>query len=313
MADRIPDLLSVDFAALDTLCRVHAQGSFTRAAETLGVNQSAVSYTVEKLRRVFADPLFVKEAGRQMPTLRCDGIVARAQSLLEDYRDMAMPEAFDPALARAEIVIACNYYERLLVIPAVASRLRSAAPGIVLNIVNSSSDGHQKLLDREADFLLGPFQRPESGFYFEELFEEEYVCLMDRDHPATAGPLTLAGYLALEHVLITYGGGWKSRFLQEIEATGRRFEVAMKVPSPAGIGHLVAGTRLVATVPARLARRIGAGQAIVACPVPAPFKLGLVWTARTNRSPLHRWIRGAILAALDEVGLQADAGVSAAP
>ncbi len=301
---RIPDLLSVDFAALDALCRVHAQGSFTRAAQALGVNQSAVSYTVEKLRRVFADPLFVKEAGRQVPTPRCDAIVARARTLLEDYRDMAMPELFDPAQARGEIVIACNYYERLLVIPAVASRLRREAPGIVLNIVNSSSDGPQKLLDREADFLLGPFQRPESGFYFDELFSEEYVCLMDRDHPAAAGPLDLETYLALEHVLITYGGGWRSRFLMEIENSGHRFAIAMKVPSPAGIGHLVAGTRLVATVPARLARRIGAGQAIVPCPVPAPFRLGLVWTARTNLSPLHRWLRGAILSAIDEAGLR---------
>lgn len=303
MHPRFPDLLSVDFAALDTLCRVHAQASFTRAAESLGVNQSAVSYTVEKLRRIFNDPLFVKEAGKQVPTPRCDSIVTQSRRLLDTYRDMATPDAFDPAKAQAEIIIACNYYERVLMIPAIARRLQREAPGIRLNIVNSFSDGPQRLLEGQADLLLGPFLPAESGYYFKELFEEEYVCLMDPDHPSAGGTPDLAGYLAFSHLIVTYGDRWKSRFLQEIEAAGHELTVAMKVPSPAGIGQLVSGTRLVATVPARLARRIGQGQAIVPCPVPARFKLTLAWTARTNTSPLHGWIRDTIRSTVSEMAL----------
>lgn len=300
MPPKTPDLLQVDFAALDTLCRVHARASFTRAAEGLGVNQSAVSYTIEKLRRVFEDPLFVKEAGKQVPTPRCAAIVAQSLHLLDGYRAMATPEAFHPAKARAEITIACNYYERVLMIPLIARRLQAAAPGIRLNIVNSSSDGHQRLVQGQADMLLGPFQPVESGFYMETLFDEEYVCLMDKDHASSNTTPDLETYLAFQHLLITYDGGWKSKFLQELEAAGHELAVAMKVPSPAGIGQLVSGTGLVATVPARLAQRIGDGQAIVPCPVSARFKLCLVWTARTHASVLHSWVREAIRTVLAE-------------
>ena len=86
----------------------------------------------------------------------------------------------------------------------------------------------------------------------------------------------------------------RTRHLQEIEASDRQLSVAIYVPSPAGIAQLVSGTRLVATVPERLAERIGAGQAIVPCPVPVPFKIGLVWTARTHASPIHQWMRKTI-------------------
>ncbi|MDA3887952.1 MAG: LysR family transcriptional regulator, partial [Allgaiera sp.] len=153
-----PDLLSVDFAALDVLCRLHATGSFTRTAEALGVNQSAISYTIAKLRRVFDDPLFVKQAGRQVATPRCDALAAGAAQLLDAYRGLATPEVFDAGRARAEVVIACNYYERLLLIPAIARRLHEVAPGIRLTITNASSDGPKRLLWDEADLLLGPLQ-----------------------------------------------------------------------------------------------------------------------------------------------------------
>ena len=286
-----PNMLSVDFAALDVLCRLHATGSFTRTAEALGVNQSAVSYRIDKLRQVFGDPLFVKEAGRQVPTRRCDAIVAGARGLLEDYRALALPEAFDPASARADVTIACNYYERLLLIPTIARHLRDIAPGIRLTVTNASSDGPQRLIDDEADLLLGPLQEAGSGVYAERLFDDHYLCLADAGHPCAGSAPSLETYLSLDHILITYDGSWKSRYLQELEAMGHRLQAAMRVPSPAGVAQLVSGTRLVATVPARLGNLIGTGQGRFACPVPAPFPLGLTWTARTHSSALHRWLR----------------------
>lgn len=286
-----PDLLSIDFAALDVLCRVHASLSFTRTAEALGVNQSAVSYTIDKLRRVFADPLFVKQAGRQVPTPRCDAIVARAAALLEDYRALSAPEVFDPSRIAAEVTIACNYYERLLLIPAIARHLLDVAPGLRLTVINASSDGPKRLARDEADLLIGPEMPLESGLHFADLFGEHYTCLCDPAHPAAGTAPPVDRYVALDHILITYDGHWRSRYIQEVEAAGHRLSVAMRVPSPAGIAQLVSGTRLVVTLPARLADSIRGDLAGFACPVPAPFRMGLSWSARTHAAPLYRWLR----------------------
>ncbi|MBE3639264.1 LysR family transcriptional regulator [Mangrovicoccus algicola] len=289
-----PDPSGIDFGTLETLCLLHRTGSFTRTAELLEVNQSAVSYTVDKLRRLFDDPLFVREARRQVPTERCSAIVAEAARMVQDFRRLAAPDSFDPATTHARFVIACNYYERLLIIPPLVHALRQQAPGLQLEIVNSGDEGHDRLLAAEADLLIGPFRRLESGFMSRKLTEERYACLMDPSHPAAGSAPELAAYLEFEHVLITYGGLWKSRYVSELEEMGHAFVPAIRVPSPAGVPELIAGTALVATVPHLLAAHLKGPMRLLPCPVPAPFDVLMVWTRRTHDQPMHRWMRDLI-------------------
>ncbi|WP_304618021.1 LysR family transcriptional regulator [Paracoccus sp. (in: a-proteobacteria)] len=285
----------LDFTALETLRLVHDLGSFTAAAERLDVNQSAVSYTIAKLRAAFGDPLFVREGGRQVPTERCERLLAQARQMLDLLDGMAQPERFDPARATGSVTIACNYYERILLIPRIVAALRAEAPGMSVRVINALGDGHHRLLAREADVLVGPFGRSESGFHTRRFYAEEYACLMDPSHPMAGKPLTVEDYFALRHVLIDYGGGWKSAYLQELEAAGHRLEPTLTVPSPAGLAELLSGSNLVATVPRRLGARIADRLAMSACPFRGRFDLSVVWTARTNASAMHRWLRDVIL------------------
>lgn len=289
------DPRSLDFTALETLRLVHDLGSFTAAAERLGVNQSAVSYTIAKLRGCFGDPLFVREGGRQVATERCEQILAGARQMLDLLDGMARPDHFAPATASGTITIACNYYERILLIPRIVAALRAEAPGMTIRVVNALGDGHHRLLSREADVLLGPFARSETGFHSRRLYAEDYACLMDPSHPMAGKPLTVRDYLALRHILIDYGGGWKSAYLQELEAAGHRLEPTLSVPSPAGLAELLSGSNLVATVPRRLGARIADRLAASDCPFRGRFDLSLVWTARTHGSAMHRWLREVIL------------------
>ena len=66
------DPTSIDLAALSMLSLVFEKKSFSAAAESLGASQSTVSYTVEKLRKTFNDPLFVRKGEKIVPTLRCE-------------------------------------------------------------------------------------------------------------------------------------------------------------------------------------------------------------------------------------------------
>lgn len=293
---------SIDFAALKTLRLVHDLGSFTAAAEKLDVNQSAVSYTIDKLRRAFQDPLFVRERGFQVSTERCDQIVAKSVEMLDSLAALARPDEFHPEKSDRTVTIACNYYERILMIPRIITALRQNAPAMKVEVVNSRGDGHLRLLEREADVLIGPFLRPESGFYSRRLYSEEYVCLMDPEHPLAGQRMDVERYLDLDHILITYGGTWKSAYLGELERLGHDLRPTLSVPSPAGLQMLISGSSLVATVPRRLARVIGEGLLTCDCPVQGKFDLALVWTARTNASAMHGWLREIILKCCAQIG-----------
>ena len=293
-----PDPQNLDFRSLEILCVVHRERSFGRAAELLQVNQSVVSYAIAKLRKTFGDPLFLRVGSRTEPTARCEEIVAWAHDALTDFEAVRITAPFDPATARARFVIACNFYERLLLIPSIVAMLRGAAPGLDLEIVDAAGTGHERLQSREADLLIGPYRRQDAGFYSRTLLTDSYVCLMDRAHPqARSGDdLTLDAYLALDHILITYGGRWTSPFVTGIERAGYRLEPAIRVPSPAGIAELVKGSTLVATIPARLAAGLGRGLVTMPCPVDAELPVRLVWDTASHHAPISRWARDRIAA-----------------
>ncbi|MDN3721910.1 LysR substrate-binding domain-containing protein [Roseibium salinum] len=250
-----------------------------------------MSYTIDKLRNVFQDPLFVRQARRLHATARCDGIVHEAERLTTEFRQLAAPPEFDPHTAAQKFTIACNFYERVLIIPDIVHALKKEAPQLDLEIIDSAGIGHERLRLNEADLLLGPFERDEPYFFRRDLYKERYVCLLDPSHPKAGGDLSLEDYLGLEHVLVTYGGQWRSRYIIELERQGRELKVAIRVPSPAGLELLVSGSDLVATVPERLAKVVGQGLRILPCPVQTTIAIRLVWTTLTHRSPIHMWVR----------------------
>ncbi|TMV93708.1 LysR family transcriptional regulator [Thioclava sp. BHET1] len=284
----------IDIAALETLRLVHALGSFTAAAEKLDVNQSAVSYTIAKLRSYFQDPLFVREGGQQVATERCEHILQQVTEILQKLDDVAQPEKFDPAQSRSKVTIACNYYERILMIPKIVSELRRQAPGLEVEVVNALGDGHLRLLRREADVLIGPFARSQSGFHSRRLYTEHYACFMDPGHPMAGRALDVERYLQLNHLYINYGGSWKSAYVTELEAAGHILRPTIAVPSPAGLASLLSGSNLVATMPIRLGKTMD-GLVLNPCPFQGHFDLSVVWTAHKNASAIHRWLREVIV------------------
>ena len=288
------DPLAVDFAALRVLRLVHDYGSFSRAAEMLGVNQSSVSYTVDRLRRAFGDPLFVRQGVGVVPTDRCEDIVRAAARMVDEFVALAAPRAFDPAFAAATVTISCNYYERATLVPVLVQRLRATAPGLKLRVITSTVRGREQLSRGESDLLIGPVKIDEAGFYGRRLLGDHYVCVLAHDNPLGDSPLDVARFAAAPQVVITYGGNWRSRYLVEMEAAGLAPNMALELPSPATLREILPGTDLIATVPLRSARSFGAGLRIVDCPFPAPFGIDLYWTTRTHHSPMHRWLRGLI-------------------
>lgn len=286
-----PTLLTMDFAALRTLRLLYENRSFTETAVLLGVNQSAVSYTIEKLRRAFSDPLFFRQGGKVVPTERCGIIVASVMRMLDEIEALATPVSFDPAAAEQTVTIACNFYERQIILPGVVKALRERAPGIRITALNSTTQGIQLLKMSDADLLIGPLQADGHEFYSRTLLSERYVCVMDSANPLADRPLTLEQYVAVPHATVTYGGTWRSRYLLHLESLGLKLNTVLEVPSPAGLERVISGTDLIATVPSRIAETYGDAVKIIDSPCPSPFEVYLVWTTRTHKSAMHDWLR----------------------
>ena len=127
------DHLSLDGHLLHLLVAVVEAGSVTAAGQRLGVTQSAVSHGLDKLRRITGDPLFVKSGRGIVATACAEGLAERARELLFQLQGFAHAGGFDPAQWRTTFTVAANDFQRDALLPPLARRLRTLAPGVLLS------------------------------------------------------------------------------------------------------------------------------------------------------------------------------------
>ena len=287
---------NVDLAALATLKLVYLHGSFTRAAEILDRNQSSVSYTIDKLRAVFRDPLFVRVGARMTPTDRCLDIVEFATATLDRFNVVVDPESIDLGAIADEVTISCNQYQRKLLLPGFFRELTDKAPRVKLKVITASNRGRTHLLGGEADILICPTEIEGAGLYRRILMHDEYVCVMDRHNPLLAQAMDIDAFVNARHAVLNYGDGWKSGYQAELDRRGLRLQQAIVLPSPEDLAFVLPGSDLISVLPRRLAVTLGNDYRIVNCPVPGRFSIKLYWTRRTHHSPLFQWLRGELVA-----------------
>src|ERR1700754_2270672 len=113
--------------ALDALAR---ERSVTRAAERVGVTQSAMSHALRRLRELLGDALLVRGQGSMVLTPRAQALSLPVRSgLVTLGRALAEPEPFVPSTAQRTFTIATPDLFDVWVGPALLERTRRDAPG----------------------------------------------------------------------------------------------------------------------------------------------------------------------------------------
>ncbi len=276
-------LLQLLLAVLDT-------GSITAAAAQLGVTQSAVSHLLDKLRAITGDPLFVKRGRGIAPTAHAESLAAPARALLHQMQQFAHSAVFNPAQWRAHLVIAANDFQRDLLLPPLAARLRAQAPGVALRIIPSGVPSLELLRTDACHLAISP--RPPDGtdILQKRLFDDPYRVFFD---PAVRqAPATEAEYLAADHASVAYEAHRGLEIDRHLLARGTVRRFAVLVPGFSALPAFVRGTPLLVTAPRLLGHTILAGLAHSPVPVSCPtMPMFMVWHARYQQDPAQRWLR----------------------
>lgn len=109
------------------------EGNVTKAAQRIGLSQSAMSHALNRLREMLDDPLFVKKGQRMLPTKRALSLAPMVSDWLEQIRQQLNPPEFDPSEIEQEVNIAIPEHLERLVLPALLGFLRREAPGMLLH------------------------------------------------------------------------------------------------------------------------------------------------------------------------------------
>jgi DNA-binding transcriptional LysR family regulator len=287
------DHLSLDGHLLRLLLVVHEEGSVTRAAQRLGLTQSAVSHGLDRLRAIVGDALFVRSGRGITPTPVAGVLALRAADLLDELQAFSRSAGFEPQRLNLSLTVAANDLQRDLLLPGLLRRLRAQAPGLVMQVVPAGAPDAALLREQGCDLLITPRPPQGSDIFQKRLFEDRYRVFFDAgQRPA---PASRADYLAAEHVTVVYTPRRSLAVDDWLSARGLHRRFVASVPGLAGLAALLQGGPWVATAPALLATGALRGLASAEVPVPTPsLPMYMVWHRRHQADPVQRWVRDAM-------------------
>lgn len=270
-------------------------GNVTRAAERLGLTQSAASNGIARLRETLGDPLFLRRPGGVEATARAHELAGPVASALASLRAALDGQAqFDPASLETEVVVGTSDHAELVLGPRLACLLERKAPGIALTFRHSSRADALALVDEGGIALaIGALPEPPARMTRQFLLREAFAVLMRRDHPA-AGKLDLDTYLAARHMLVSAVASRLGAVDRALAARGMSRRLGPVVSHHLAAGAMIASTDLLLTLPRSVADVLAPAFDLVVADVPIempPARLSMIWHRRDDEAPLHRWLR----------------------
>ena len=129
-------LRSLDLNLILALDALLEERSVTRAAQRVGITQSAMSHALARLRDVTGDALLVRTASGMVATARAEELGPPIRRALEGVAiALRPPQAFDPKTAERRIRIGTGDYGEIVLLPSVLKRLAKEAPRFDLRVV----------------------------------------------------------------------------------------------------------------------------------------------------------------------------------
>lgn len=296
------NLRSVDLNLLPVFVAVVEAGQLSRAADRLGMSQPAVSAALQRLRVTVGDPLFSRTRAGLVPTPRARELHEQVRAGLDQLTLALDPDrAFDPATAeRTFRLLAVDYFETLMLGPLMA-RLREFGPGLGVQVRPPLAGWQRLLLDGEADFAFDT-QAPEDPRLAVRVVASETLAVVARaGHPAIRGRLELAAFLEAEHVVLPATERHTLPLEQILGRPDWRRRVGAQVVHYSNLLSVASASDLIATVPLRLAQRLGGGLKLQVLPFPVavpPIPIYLIWPRVLESDRAHGWFCEQLLACL---------------
>ncbi len=199
----------MDLRQLLTLRMVVDKGSFSHAAEELGISQPAVSFQIRSLEERIGERL-LDRSGRRV-TLTDAGLVvdAHARRMLALEEDMLRDVAGLADHLSGPLVIGSSTGPGELLLPQLLGGFKRENPDVQVSLVVQDTQAVcDRVLDDEIELGVVGAARPHRGLVFEPFVRDELVVICPTDHAlAAAGTVALADLALYPLILQQRGSG----------------------------------------------------------------------------------------------------------
>ncbi|MDE4134430.1 LysR family transcriptional regulator [Phaeobacter sp. QD34_3] len=298
------DASQISGRLLRVFITVYDEMSVSKAAERLETSQSTVSHTLEKLRSIIGDKLFLPSGRGIVPSARAERLAPKVRRLLAqmdalldtgDYAPLEDPEPF---------VIATNGGILVPQVDKICNAIWQDLPAkrMVFRELGSRGNAEHLLDSGEADFVITP--RPASypaSLRHAYLFSDAFRVFYD---PQIRRPIrNVLEYSGAHHATLDFGGTAKSIVQCALDDQDLSRTVTVSVPNVWALAEVIRGSDMIATLPAILKASAFRGLAHCDLPLNIPAaNFDLVWHKRFDDSSRLHWLRDKLISLLAETG-----------
>jgi DNA-binding transcriptional LysR family regulator len=300
------NLKSVDLNLLVSFDALVSERNVSRAAEKLGMTQSALSHALKRLRVTFGDPLMRRGPRGMEPTERALSLRQPVKDVLADIHSIISTKiGFDPTTTRRTFKLSMSDAMSVEALPLIVRLLRKQAPNVDLLVTTSGPrDACARIDDDDVEMAIGVFPHLPAGLLDRELYRDNLVCVADKDHPLLKrGRMDEKSYLACPHVTVAPNLDSGIQLDDIFAAMGLVRRVVATVPHYLAVPALIRGTDLVASTRRRLVKVLRTSSGLVVFPIPVTMRVPelsfrQIWHRRYDGDAGHRWLRDLILSAV---------------
>jgi DNA-binding transcriptional LysR family regulator len=278
-------------------------GTITGAADKLGITQSAVSHTVEKLRDIVGDPLFIRAGRTITPTTYAEQMAEKVEKVLGDLKGLVQTSAFTPADSEIDLVIAANDFQSSLLMPRFYQQVKGKLQRFTLKVVSPQIPSVALLREKKCDLAIAGTSPDAADIMQRPLFPMNTVVFYDPT--VRNAPKDMEDYINSGHIGLSFLQNFKGGVDDFLRTSGQHRKVEISAPNFSSIAAYLGGTDMLATLPSLM--RFTEMRDFAYSPLPFTYssgKMNMIWHQSYQEDGLHKWIRKEILkvvASLPEV------------
>ncbi|MEX0277271.1 MAG: LysR family transcriptional regulator [Ruegeria sp.] len=284
------DFTDLDGKVLRVFLTILEESSVSKAADRLGVTQSAISHTLGKLRQVLGDPLFVRSGQGLTPTERALSLKDPAQSVLDGMRALTEGRPFDPQSEQMDFQIATNDMPRELIFPDLLKTTRDDGIRLRLEFIPSGVPDPELLRSDRCQLMLTPLPPDGPDIFQKRLMTSPLMVFYDANRREP--PDSWNSYCQSEHVDVRFADGRSARSVMRGVDQSQIKPATVTLPHFNAISSFVKGSDLISTDTALM--KSGPLADLDCAPLPfecEPVAIYLVWHQRSANDPAHKWLR----------------------
>jgi len=285
---------STDLNLLTALDALLTEGSVTGAAERLNLSVPAMSRTLDRIRRMVDDPLFVRAGRGLVPTPRAEALRQGTREVVRQAQELLhRTEVFDFRSLRRTFTIRADDGAISSFGPQILRSLQELAPLVTIRFTAQGQQDIVALREGHVDLDIGVIDDLGPEIVRQTLFKDRFVAVFRTGHPLQSrAKLTPKLFVSYGHVTVSRRGLLSGPVDIELGKHGLSRRIQAVAPTFLEALAIARHTDLIASVADRLTQNTREGMAMRELPVKTlPLTLSQAWHPRFGADPGHQALR----------------------